>query len=409
MQKWIVCQLGAREHYAFARALSQINYLDTLVTDAWVRPNSLIHLISSRFSKPLLGRYHDELDEIQVRDFTPASLPFELKLRLSRGSGWTQNIARNNWFQRYVLSYLKEKEQVNASDNTTALFSYSYTALKPFSYAKKRGWKTILGQIDAGIVEEQCVARLQAKYSQHYSSSWHPAPSSYWQNWKKECHLADYILVNSLWSKNALIEAGIPSFKINIVPLAYQEPTETKVFTRQYPKTFTNERPLKVLFLGQIVLRKGIAAILDSLKYIADKPIEIWLVGPNKLSIPTSLCNHPNLRLIGRVPRSQVQKYYKQADVFLFPTHSDGFGLTQLEAQAWNLPIIASRYCGEVIKHKHNGFLLEEITPQRIATVLSMCCLHPQILQEWSSNSYDMNLFSIEKLSQLLKELMHEM
>jgi glycosyltransferase involved in cell wall biosynthesis len=42
--------------------------------------------------------------------------------------------------------------------------------------------------------------------------------------------------------------------------------------------------------------------------------------------------------------------FYERADLFLFPTLSDGFGLTNLEAQAWSLPIVASRFCGEVVR-----------------------------------------------------------
>ncbi len=69
-------------------------------------------------------------------------------------------------------------------------------------------------------------------------------------------------------------------------------------------------------------------------------------------------------------PRIEVDKYYKDADVFIFPTFSDGFGLTQLEAQSWKLPVIASRHCGEVVRDGVNGVILEEVSGQAIADVL---------------------------------------
>lgn len=65
--------------------------------------------------------------------------------------------------------------------------------------------------------------------------------------------------------------------------------------------------------------------------------------------------SHEPVRWIGSVPRSATAMYYQLADVFLFPTLSDGFGLTQLEAQAWKLPIITSKFCGEVVKDRVNG------------------------------------------------------
>ena len=58
-------------------------------------------------------------------------------------------------------------------------------------------------------------------------------------------------------------------------------------------------------------------------------------------------------------PRGETAaRFYREADVFLFPTLSDGFGLTQLEAQAWRLPVIASRFCGDVVQDGVNGLLL---------------------------------------------------
>jgi glycosyltransferase involved in cell wall biosynthesis len=69
-----------------------------------------------------------------------------------------------------------------------------------------------------------------------------------------------------------------------------------------------------------------------------------------------------HVRWIGSVPREDAARFYRDADVFLFPTFSDGFGLTQLEAQAWKLPVIATKFCGDVVEDGKNGYLLPEIT-----------------------------------------------
>jgi glycosyltransferase involved in cell wall biosynthesis len=41
-----------------------------------------------------------------------------------------------------------------------------------------------------------------------------------------------------------------------------------------------------------------------------------------------------------------------------------------LEAQAWGLPIVASRYCAEVVRPGETGIVLEEVTPGHIREVL---------------------------------------
>ena len=45
---WICCQLGAREHYAVPRALHQRSSLDYLITDTWVRPDSLASKVEAQ-------------------------------------------------------------------------------------------------------------------------------------------------------------------------------------------------------------------------------------------------------------------------------------------------------------------------------------------------------------------------
>jgi glycosyltransferase involved in cell wall biosynthesis len=86
-------------------------------------------------------------------------------------------------------------------------------------------------------------------------------------------------------------------------------------------------------------------------------------------------------------PRSEVAKHYRTADVFVFPTHSDGFGLTQLEAQSWKLPIVASRHCGEVVSDGLNGLILAEVTAEEIAASLLRLLHDPQSLQKMADES----------------------
>jgi glycosyltransferase involved in cell wall biosynthesis len=57
-----------------------------------------------------------------------------------------------------------------------------------------------------------------------------------------------------------------------------------------------------------------------------------------------------------------------RADVLVFPTLSDGFGLVQLEAMSAGLPVIATPACGEVVQDGING----RIVPLRDASAIVM-------------------------------------
>ena len=106
---------------------------------------------------------------------------------------------------------------------------------------------------------------------------------------------------------------------------------------------------------------------------------------------------------MGAVSRNKTSLYYQQADVFLFPTHSDGFGLTQLEAQAWKLPLISSQFCGAVVKEQVNGLILPNITGEAIAQALIFCLHNPQELARFSENSNQvLSNFSLSKLTENL-------
>lgn len=382
MNQWIVCQLGAREHYAIPRALHQAGQLQSLITDAWVKPQSILHYLPGL--KSLRDRYHPDLINAPVRAFTTSLIQFELVYRYRVRTDWDHMMARNHWFQEQVLAQLQlSKFHINRSP---ILFCYSYSALKLLRYAKQQGWATVLGQIDPGILEEEIVAEEHAKYPS-LAPQWKPAPLEYWQQWQQECEIADQIVVNSKWSKQLLEKAGVNPGKIKVVSLIYQPSKATERFVRTYPSEFTKERPLKVLFLGLITIRKGIRACLEAIEELKEEPIEFWFVGSEQINIPVHLKNNPKVLWIGPVSRSEVQSYYQQADVFLFPSLSDGFGLTQLEAQAWKLPIIASRCCGQVVQHHYNGFLLNSSSAQEIAKQLRYCQQHPFELKQMSQNS----------------------
>jgi glycosyltransferase involved in cell wall biosynthesis len=394
--KWICAQIGAREHYAVPRALHRLGALDHLITDAWVRPGNLLGGVR----RGLGERFHPELADAHVRAPNFSNLSFELRARARGLRDWPLMVARNDWFQQNALSMLSAGQSTTSGDRTV-VFAYSYAALDILRFARSQGWPSVLGQIDPGPVEESIVARLwQDGFPQ--CGEWQPPPPSYWERWREECTLADRIVVNSDWSRTALLQEGVSAEKLRVIPLSYELPQEAASFQREYPDAFNPERPLRVLFLGLVNLRKAMGPILDALRLLDGDPIEFEFVGPIQIRVPEDLQSGPRIHWRGSVPRSNVGRFYRRADIFLFPTMSDGFGITQLEAQAWKLPVIASRHCGDVIEDGRNGLLLAEITGESIATVLRRCLANPVRLREMSANSLPGSRFGLSRIAEQL-------
>ena len=378
---WVCCQLGAREHYVVPRALQHHGLLRELITDLWIRAT---------------GRFHPGLSSARVTASNAAALTFTLRSGLAGAKGWSLIHKRNDWFQRAVVTRLTRRKH---DADELSVFSYSYAAEGIFEFARERGWRTVLGQIDPGPAEERIVAQLH----NGHRNGWQPAPAEYWKRWRRECDLADRILVNSNWSRDALLSEGIAPEKIRVIPLAFDPPEESSSFQRSYPAAFTPERPLRVLFLGQINLRKGAPQLFDAVKLLANEPVEFHFVGPLQIDIPHSLKHR--IKWFGIAARNDVARHYRDADVFILPTHSDGFGLTQLEAQSWKLPVIASRFCGDVVTHNFNGLILDEVNGPTIAQTLQQLVCAPERLQTMSNNSRVDDRFSLSSLAVSLSTL----
>ena len=78
-----------------------------------------------------------------------------------------------------------------------------------------------------------------------------------------------------------------------------------------------------------------------------------------------------NIRILGRLPDSEVKDYYARCRAFIFPQEED-FGITPLEAQASGRPVIAYRAGGalETVVEGKTGIFFDEQTPESIIEVI---------------------------------------
>ena len=372
-QRFICLQIGARENYAVARALHRRGALAVLITDIWAAHAGPMKLLS----RDLADRGHDDLAGAPVISGNFGAISREGWASVRGSDGWPRVMARNRWFQDMAVRRL---DRLGIGDEDVTIFAYSYAARKIFAYARRRGWRTVLGQIDPGPVEERIVAEEHQGHP-NLAPKWAPAPEAYWQAWREEVALADRIVVNSDWSRQALVAEGVPTERMDVIPLAYEPPREAVGFRRHYPPRFNATRPLRVLFLGQVNLRKGVGPLLDAARLLNEEPVEFHFVGPLQIAPPNDLASDPRVVWHGPAARSDVHLHYRNADILVFPTLSDGFGLTQLEARAWRLPIIVTRRCGAVIEDGVTGIVVEPGDPKAIAEAIQRCIDAPDWLQ----------------------------
>jgi glycosyltransferase involved in cell wall biosynthesis len=372
---WSTLQLGSREHYAVPIALKEAGQLEVLVTDTWLtRGQSAVAMCCF---PPLATRRADALPDSMVRHRTLGRLAIDARLKLKKFGPWNAILRRNEWFQEWAA------DEVAASGAQT-IFSYSYTARVPFIAAKTRGGICILGQIDPGPREVEVVREKTAAYRDLAPREENP-PEEYWKLWSEEVELADKIVVNSPWSAKLLVEEGVEAAKLVEIPLVY-EPSGSMEHGAGGMEQIPSKR-LQALFLGSVILRKGVGQLFDAIRMLKNEPVDFTFAGPLGVKIPDEISQLSNVRFLGPVDKATVERLYRASDVFLFPTLSDGFGLTQLEALGHGLPVIASANCGRVVEDRVNGLVLPEVSPETIAQAIMDLIRERDLLAKLKANA----------------------
>ena len=243
------------------------------------------------------------------------------------------------------------------------LFLYSYAAREALEVAKSRGVLTVLDQIDPGPVEFRMVASEAREWPQYVVA---PVrfPEEYFARLRMELGLADVVAVNSEWSRDALIAEGVPAGKLEVLPLAYDRIPAGRVnnFKRE-------DRRTRVLWLGQVNIRKGIQYLVEAARLLQAEPVEITVAGPVQVPREAMRSAPRNIRWLGPIPRMAVGHLYGSSDVFVLPTVSDGFAITQLGPSAW-VTVIATPNCGRVVEDGANGFVIPSRSAEALAAAI---------------------------------------
>jgi len=96
------------------------------------------------------------------------------------------------------------------------------------------------------------------------------------------------------------------------------------------------------MYIGRVAVEKNIRAFLD-----LELPGEKWVVGGGP-DLERLKRQYPNVHFTGPQAHADLPRYYRAADVFVFPSRTDTFGLVLLEALASGVPVAAFPVAGPV-------------------------------------------------------------
>ena len=140
------------------------------------------------------------------------------------------------------------------------------------------------------------------------------------------------------------------------------------------------ERELVFIYVGRIMKLKRIDFILDSLKIVKDKQVKFKFFAVGKGPELSKLKKRANklgfseneIIFTGFLPREQFPLLFSRADLLLFPSIYDNFGLVKVEGAAYETAgvFIKNTCAGYDIKHGENGFVSDDTTESFAKTII---------------------------------------
>ena len=188
---------------------------------------------------------------------------------------------------------------------------------------------------------------------------------------------AKKIITPSEFSKKELIDYyKINPAKIEVVYLGYQNkkfyPIRDQEIINQTLNKYKIKKPY-LLYIGRLEKKKNILGLIQAFDKISqvDKKINLVLVGQPGCGYDRNIKNQiskiKNIYKVGHIDQKDLVYLYNGAEVFVFPSWYEGFGLPILEAMACGCPVAASNAASipEV-----GGEAIEYFNPQRIDEIV---------------------------------------
>ena len=192
----------------------------------------------------------------------------------------------------------------------------------------------------------------------------------------EELRLADRIFVASRFTANTLKRYPDALAPIEVIPYGFPPVVKEKKYSR------TSRGPLKLLFVGGLSQRKGIAYLFDAVEQLSPF-VHLTVVG-NKVgancpALEAALAKH---HWIPSLAHADILKLMHEHDVLVFPSLFEGFGLVITEAMSQGTPVITTeRTAGpDLINHGNNGWLVEAGSSETLQAAIENLLCNPQLI-----------------------------
>jgi glycosyltransferase involved in cell wall biosynthesis len=249
---------------------------------------------------------------------------------------------RSNWTVRAGVCAYREVARMNRQARLDALFFHTQV---PAILAQR--W---LRKIP-GIVSLDATPLQYDELGMFYKHERGPAWLEAWK-WRlnRDCFTSARRLVAwSEWTKRGLVQGyGVPADKVTVIPPG----VNVHEWRRPMPRV-AHAGPVKVLFVGGDLERKGGLVLLEAFRALRHLGLELHLVTKDRLPPEPGVFVYNNLEANSQ----PLKDLYHTCDIFALPTFGDTFAMVLSEAGASGMAIISTNVAAipEFVRNGETG------------------------------------------------------
>jgi starch synthase len=315
-------------HYFYAAALAKAGCLKTFVCG--------FSRFSPRAPLPAVGDKLFRADHLQ--NFYLASLKLRLPTMISEELAYRSKI----W-----IDHLAERP---ARESDLFLF-YNGAGLDTANRLRPAGVIPVVEAVNCHVLVQE---RMLREEHRRLGLPFRPFHRREVARRVREYEIADAILCPSHFVKDSFIGEGFPGDRVFVVPygLALQN--------RAAPAGGAGDI-FRVLYVGQIGVRKGLRYLFDAFARLRHPKKELWIVGPRTQQTGIEGIQPPEGTCFrGVLKGEELAQAYLGATTFVLPTIEEGLALVIGEALSFGLPVVTTVNSGgaDLFQDGREGFLV---------------------------------------------------
>lgn len=374
-QPWVVVHDSERDHYELPIALAEVGLLERFVTDWYTPLDKPVwrRFAHTKLAKSLFGiskRYRPELPSYLTRDH-----------KLDFVTTYFRDKYLHKFFLDHVLGGKTGHYAASiANRHGCHLLAASYCAATAFENLRP-GLKRVLFQVHPQPRFLRSLYTAQMERDPDYAALIHEpevtATEADLCRWEQESKLADHILCASAFTRRSLEESGVPSHRISVIPYGVNA-------ERFHPGQPSGADPMRVLYVGQKVARKGLRMLLRVWQQLQPSNARLVLAGGHVRDEAVLQGFDHLFTETPRIDLGDLVRLFQEADIFVLPSIAEGFGHVYLEALACGVPIVCTENTGgaDIIRHGESGWILPAGDADALTDCLSWALTHRAQLRE---------------------------